>query len=139
MQSKPDDNSQPAEKPLHLYEYAIIRLMPDVERGEQLNVGLAMMCKRRRWLRVEIDFDPALAGCLAPACELDAVARQLEAFVQVAAGRSESPIAQLDAHERFRWLTAVRSACIVTSRPHPGKTADLDATFDRLFERLVKH
>lgn len=139
MQSKPDDNSQPAEKPLHLYEYAIIRLMPDVERGEQLNVGLAMMCKRRRWLRVEIDFDPILAGRLAPACELDAVARQLEAFVQVAAGRSESPIAQLDAHERFRWLTAVRSACIVTSRPHPGKTADLDATFDRLFERLVKH
>ncbi|MDE6289099.1 MAG: DUF3037 domain-containing protein [Muribaculaceae bacterium] len=139
MQSKPDDNSLPAEKPLHLYEYAIIRLMPDVERGEQLNVGLAMMCKRRRWLRVEIDFDPALAARLAPACELDAVARQLDAFVEVASGRSESPIAELDAHERFRWLTAVRSACIVTSRPHPGKTPDLDATFNRLFERLVKH
>lgn len=123
----------------HLYEYSVIRLMPDVERGELLNIGLAMMCKRRRWVRVRFDFDPELAGRLAPACDLTAVAGQLEAFILVAEGRGDSPIASLEAHERFRWLTAVRSACIVASRPHPGLTADLNATFDRLFDRLIRH
>lgn len=135
MPSTPDSNSGN----LHLYEYAIIRLMPDVERGEVLNVGLAMMCKRRRWLRVAIDFDRDLAARMKPACGLDDVASQLQSMADIAAGNSVSPIALLEAHERFRWLTAVRSACIVTSRPHPGKTPDLDATFDSLMTRLISH
>lgn len=122
-----------------LYEYAIVRLVPDIERGEMLNVGLAMMCKRRRWVRVAVELDRHIAARLVPLCNLDDVDTQLNAMAEVAAGRGESPIAALDAHERFRWLTAVRSTCIATSRPHPGVTRDLDATFDELFTRLVKH
>lgn len=130
MQSKPA---------LHLYEYSIIRLVPDIERGEAINVGLAMMCKRRRWLRVDIDLPHDIAARLRPLCNLDDVAAQLAALKATAEGSADTPLATLETHERFRWLTAVRSTCITTSRPHPGKTADLDATFDTLFDRLIRH
>lgn len=128
MQSTPDRN---------LYEYAVVRFVPSVEREEFINVGLVMMCKRRRWLKVRIGFDSARALALWPGCDTEAVAAQLRSFDLIAAGKSDSPIAALDAHERFRWLTAVRSACITTSRPHPGLCTDLDATFDRLYDELV--
>lgn len=72
-----------------------------------------------------------------PGADYDALAAQLRSFTLLAAGESESPIAALEAHERFRWLTAVRSACIATSRPHPGTTDDLDKTFDRLYQELI--
>ncbi|MCM1067898.1 MAG: DUF3037 domain-containing protein [Muribaculaceae bacterium] len=129
MQSKPEK---------HLYEYAVVRYVPRVERGEYINVGLVMMCKRRRWLRARIALDSTRALALCPDADLASVQAQLGSFAAIADGHSASPIAALDAHERFRWLTAVRSACISTSRPHPGLCADLDATFDRLFAELVE-
>lgn len=135
MQSKPAEST--AERPRHLYEYAVVQFTPSVERGEQLNVGLVMMCKRRRWVKARIALDPQLIALFAPGWDVDTLQRQLESFGQVAAGTGDSPIAALDAHERFRWLTAVRSACITTSRPHPGHTTDLEATFDQLFATLV--
>lgn len=122
----------------HLYEYAVVRYVPRVERGEFVNVGLVMMCKRRRWVRARIAYEPARLLALWPDSDLDVLAAQLESFGAIASGASSSPIASLEAHERFRWLTAVRSACITTSRPHPGLTHDLDATFDRLFAELVE-
>lgn len=121
----------------HLYEYATIRFLPSVERGEFINVGLIMMCKRRRWIRVELACPRERIAALFPDADLPQLEAQLASFTDIAAGRSDSPIAELEAHERFRWLTAVRSASITTSRPHPGNTADLDATFNRLFSRLV--
>lgn len=121
----------------HLYEYAVIRYQPRVERGEFVNVGLIMMCKRRRWIRVEIYCDDQRLQALFPDADIDRLKHQLESFVDIAAGKGISPIAELEAHERFRWLTAVRSASITTSRPHPGNTADLDHTFNRLFAQLV--
>lgn len=127
MQSKPES---------HLYEYAVVRYVPRVERDEFVNVGLIMMSRRRRWLRCRVCHDRTslLPGPLAPAD----VARQLDALVAVAHGDNNAgPAAQLPVDERFRWLTAVRSACITTSRPHPGTTADLDATFSRLYSELV--
>lgn len=129
MQSKPDRN---------LYEYAVVRYLPRVERGEFLNVGLVMMCKRRRWLKAAISFDASRVLALWPDADVAMVEAQLRSFGLIAAGKSESPIACLEAHERFRWLTAVRSACITTSRPHPGLSCDLEATFDRLFDELVR-
>lgn len=122
----------------HLYEYAVLRYLPRVEREEFFNVGLVMMCKRRRWIRVAVRIDPsrfnAFGGCLT----IDELQRQLDGIASIASGNPASgPIAALTAEERFRWLTAVRSACIRTSRPHPGLTDDLDATFDRLFSELV--
>ena len=127
----------PSQPEKHLYEYAIVRYCPDVEREEFINVGLVMMCKRRRWLRFSTEFDRCRANAFFPTADIAAAERQLDAFASIAAGDS-SPIGMLEAHERFRWLTAVRSACLTTSRPHPGKCSDLDKTFERLMNRLVK-
>ena len=123
----------------HLYEYAVIRYVPRVEREEFINVGLIMMCKRRRWLRVELWIDERKMAV--HDCELtrDELAQQLSAFTLIGEGQREGgSIAYLEAEERFRWLTAVKSACVQTSRPHPGITDNLDATFARLMEELVK-
>lgn len=123
----------------HLYEYAVVRYVPRVEREEFVNVGLIMMCKQRRWLRVVLApewnrIDAIAAGPV----DRDDVSRQLSAFDIIGNARDRSnPIAALEAEERFRWLTAVRSACIQTSRPHPGICGDLDATFDRILAELV--
>ncbi len=126
------------EKPgMHLYEYAVVRYMPRVEREEFVNAGLVMMCKRRRWIRVRIALDESKVSALYPSANLKDVRSQLEAFTNVAEGLSPNT-ADLETHERFRWLTAVRSACITTSRPHPGLCRDLDATFERLFAELVE-
>lgn len=126
-----------SEKESHLYEYAVIRYVPSVEREEFINVGLVMMCKRRRWVRAAYELNRARLAAFAPLVEIEAVGRQLESFGRIAGGCC-GPIGELDAHERFRWLTAVRSACVQTSRPHPGKCADLDETFARLYRELVE-
>lgn len=138
MQSTPGNSSSAdTSTPPCLYEYSVVRFLPDVGRGEFVNVGLVMMCKRRRWIRAAIHVDPALLERFCPEADIDALAGQLKSFTSVADGTSDSPVAALEAHERFRWLTAVRSACIATSRPHPGTAYDLDATFDRLFRSNV--
>lgn len=119
-----------------LYEYAVIRFMPRVEREEFVNIGLVMMCKRKRWIRTAINFDRDKIRALFGEIDCDNVEGQLESFREVAEGRNNYA-REMEVHERFRWLTAVRSACITTSRPHPGLTRDLDVTFNRLFEELV--
>ncbi|MBD5174423.1 MAG: DUF3037 domain-containing protein [Bacteroidales bacterium] len=128
MQSQPEKQ---------LYEYAVVRYCPNVEREEFVNIGLVMMCKRRRWLRAEIALDRNRIMAFTPQADLDSFEKQLEGFLSVARG-DRSPIGSLEAHERFRWLTAVRSASLTTSRPHPGKTADLDTTFATLMDALVR-
>ena len=123
---------------MHLYEYAIVRYMPCAERGEFVNIGLVMMCKRRRWIRAAISIDPAKIAVFAPEADMEQIENQCDVFRQISDGRpADHPIASLPAEERFRWLTAVRSASIVTSRPHPGHCDDLEATFERLFSTLV--
>lgn len=122
----------------HLYEYAIIRFVPDIERGEFINVGLAMMCKRRRWMRVRTHINREILALMQSPVDHDQLACQLSLFERVGNGlRNGGRIAPLEAEERFRWLTAVKSSALQTSRPHAGKCDDLDATFDALFERLV--
>lgn len=120
----------------HLFEYAVVRVRPRIEREEFVNVGLVMMCKRRRWVMARIMLKPERLQALWPDIDLDEVADQLRSFESIARG-DRSPIGQLEAHERFRWLSAVRSASITTSRPHPGFTDNLEATFERLFAELV--
>lgn len=123
----------------HIYEYAVIRYVPDIEREEFINVGLMMMCKRRRWIAAEIHLDPTRLSLLpAPHTPAD-IERQLRTFTAIARGLPEGgPMAALPVEERFRWLTAVKSSCLQTSRPHPGLTPDLPATFATLLHRLVK-
>lgn len=122
----------------NLYEYAIIRYVSDVERGEFLNVGMVMMCKRRQWIRMETSLPhDRLAVMRCPHSE-EEIECQLGGLRRAAArDLSAGPMADLPVEERFRWIAAAKSACIQASAPHPGITSDLDATFDRLFAELV--
>ena len=122
-----------------LYEYAVIRLVPKVEREEFFNIGLVMFSKKEKYIRVEFHICPDKFKLMHSKLDYEEIESNLINFQHVAKGTKEGgPIAALEIPERFRWLTAVRSAVVQTSRPHPGKTKDLDATFDRLFEELVK-
>ena len=122
-----------------IYEYAVIRLVPKVEREEFFNIGLIMFSKREKYIRFEFHLCTEKFQSMKSKLEFDSISQNLANFKHVASGEIEGgPIALLDIPERFRWLTAVRSSVIQTSRPHPGKTIDLDGTFERLFEVLVK-
>ena len=120
-----------------LYEYAVVRFMPDIARQEFVNIGLIMMCKRIKFA-YNID-NQRVNGLKCIELTPEMVEHQLLSFVELskpspdrATGMADFPV-----EERFRWLTAVRSACIRTSEVHPGKTGDLDKEFDRLFAELV--
>lgn len=121
------------------YEYAVLRYVPRVEREEFVNVGLAMMCKRRRWIKVAILLPEEKLSAICPETDCKCLARQLQAFVDIAEGKREAgPVAQYPVEERFRWISAVKSSVIQTSRPHPGLCEDLEETFSRLFTELVE-
>ncbi|WHF51985.1 DUF3037 domain-containing protein [Chryseobacterium gotjawalense] len=122
-----------------IYEYAVIRLVPKVEREEFFNIGLIMFSKKEKYIRFEFHLCSEKFRTMKCKIDFGDISKNLENFKHVASGEKEGgPIALLDIPERFRWLTAVRSSIIQTSRPHPGKTKDLDGTFERLFEELVK-
>ena len=121
------------------YEYAVLRFVPRVEREEFINVGLAMMCKRRRWIKVAVLLPEGKLLAMCPGADREALRGQLQSFVDIAEGkRSAGPVALYPVEERFRWISAVKSSVIQTSRPHPGLCDDLEATFGRLFEELVE-
>lgn len=121
-----------------LYEYAVIRIVPKIEREEFINVGLVMFCKQKRWIRAEYTLKTDLLNQLSPETDAGEITSYLSAFKSIAAGSKDSgPIGQLDAASRFRWLTAVRSSVLQTSRPHPGMCTDIESRFDKLFEDLV--
>lgn len=127
------------EKDMFVYEYAVLRYVPRVEREEFVNVGLLMMCKRLKWIKAEILLDRAKLGVFDCAHTPEEIEYQLNGYINMAAGdASGGPMAGLPVEERFRWLSAVKSACLATSRPHPGLTSDPDATFERLFSELVR-
>lgn len=122
----------------HLYEYAVIRVVPLVEREEFINAGIVLFCKRPEFIRVLVQLNEERLGCFSQDTDVDLVRRNLEAFQSIAAGTTGAgPIAAMDLPSRFRWLTAVRSSVIQTSRPHPGLCNDLEATAQRLFQELV--
>lgn len=122
-----------------IYEYAVIRLVPKVEREEFFNIGLVMFSKKEKYIRVEFYLCPDKFRLMHSKLDYDDIIQNLESFQKIANGEKDAgPIAQLDIPERFRWLTAVRSSVVQTSRPHPGKSKDLDKTFGKLFEELVK-
>lgn len=121
-----------------LYEYAVIRYVPRVEREEFINVGLIMMCKRKKWLRSELKIDRKKLSAYDSPLTADELETQLSEFKLIGERCPGSgTMGQLEAEERFRWLTAVKSCVIQTSRPHAGLTDDLDSTFDRLLAELV--
>ena len=124
---------------LNLYQYAVIRFVPKVEREEFFNIGLILFSKKAKFIRMEYHLCPEKFRLLCPEGDYDEIRINLETMKEIANGNTTvSPIASLDISERFRWLTAVRSSVIQASPSHPGKARDLDKTFERLFDELVK-
>ncbi|NDV68064.1 DUF3037 domain-containing protein [Dysgonomonas sp. 25] len=123
----------------HLYEYAVIRFVPKVEREEFLNVGVILFSKRAKYLQLRYGVDERKLNCFASEADMECFHGNLQSFEKVCKGeRDGGKIASLDVAERFRWLTAVRSTCIQTSRPHSGFSDNLDETLEQLFDELVK-
>lgn len=121
------------------YDYAVVRIVPRVERGEFLNVGVLVSSERDERLLLAFELDEARLLSLAPDVDLALVRRHMTAFERVVAGGPENgPIGALPLRARFHWLTAVRSALVQTSPVHAGMTTDLDATLARLVRGLVR-
>lgn len=122
----------------HLYEYAVIRVVPKVEREEFVNVGIIIFCKSKKYLKAICEVDESRLIAFAPDLDMAQVRQNLDALKRISNGEAAAgPIALMDAAERFRWLTAVRSSVIQTSRPHPGFSKDLEHTAARLFDDMV--
>ena len=122
----------------HLYEYAVIRVVPRVEREEFVNAGVVVFCKRQKFIKVLYTVNEQKILMLSPETDIDQIRLNLESFERIARGdKNGGPIAQFDIAERFRWLTAVRSSVIQTSRPHPGFCGDMEKLTEKLFYDLV--
>lgn len=122
----------------HLYEYAVIRVLPRVEREEFLNVGIILFSKGAKFIKVLYTIDEKKLRLFADDLDVDQLRLNMESFEKIARGDKDGgPIAQMDIPSRFRWLTAVRSSVIQTSRPHPGFCGNLEGTIERLFTELV--
>jgi hypothetical protein len=122
----------------YLFEYAVIRIVPRVEREEFLNVGVVLYCKEKKYLCCTCSLDEERLNVFAPGIDIGEVKAYLKAFEQVCKGGKEGgPIGQLDLSLRFRWLTATRSTVLQTSKVHSGLSADLEGTLSRLQTELV--
>lgn len=120
------------------YMYAVIRVVPRVERGECFNAGLVLFCRPKRFLVARVLLDEAKLAALAPGCDPTVVQAHLDARPLIAAGDAAGgPIALLEPAERFHWLTSPGSTMIQPAPVHTGLTNDPHETFDRLFAELV--
>ncbi len=136
--SPPTPNSQ-LPTPTTWYSYAVIRVVPRVERGECLNVGVILFARTLPYLEARIEFDPARLRALAAEANPALIERHLRSFAAICAGAPEGgPLAALPPSERFHWLTAPRSTVIQTSPVHVGATADPRAELERLLDGFVR-
>lgn len=120
------------------YFYTVVRVVPNVERGERFNAGVVLFSRSLRFLGMRTAFDHRKLAVLAPGCDPEPIARQLDALRAVADGVAEGgPVARLDQAERFYWLSSPASTMLQPSPVHTGLTADPEATLDRLFRALV--
>jgi len=120
------------------FQYAVLRVVPSVERGEAFNAGVVLYCRRLGFLAARTWLDEAALAALAPRCMAGEVREHLSALERVAAGEpSGGPIAALEPSERFHWLTAPSSTIVQPSAVHTGLTADPAAELEHLFTRLV--
>jgi len=120
------------------FDYAIVRVVPRVERGEQINAGIILSCPTRDYLAARIALDAARLRALSPATDIEEVELALASIPRIAAGdRAGGPIAALPRSERFHWLVAPRSAIIQPSPVHTGLCDDPALALAQLVERLV--
>ena len=122
----------------HLFEYALIRLVPRVEREEFINVGVVLCCKRQNYLACKIHLPGEKLLALDAEADVALFSSYLDSFQKICEGeKMGNPIAFYDAASRFRWLTSVRSSMLQTSRPHSGFSEDLEKTLLSLYEQYV--
>jgi len=122
----------------HLFEYAVIRIVPRVEREEFLNVGVILYCRDKKFLSCKIALDHQKLKALCSNADCDEVEEHLRSFERISRGESTGgPIAALDLPSRFRWLTATRSTVVQTSKVHPGLCDEPEATLEKLHAQLV--
>ena len=120
------------------FSYALLRVVPHVERGECLNAGVVLFCRRRRFLAARVALDEGRLRALAPDATPEPLCAQLDGIAAVAAGDpAAGPLARLEQSERFHWLAAPSSTVVQPGPVHTGLTDDPQATLDHLFDRLV--
>jgi hypothetical protein len=121
-----------------LFEYAVIRVVPKVEREEFLNVGIVVYCAEQKFLEAKFMLDEKRVSAFCGDCDLNEIKEYLESFSKICAGGIDAgPIGKLPVAERFRWLTATRSTVVQTSKVHSGLTDDIQDVLGRLWNQLV--
>lgn len=122
----------------NLFEYAVIRVVPRVEREEFLNVGVVLYCAPKKFLGMLYNINVQRLNFLCDECDTNVIDEYLKAFEQICNGlKDAAPIGKLPAAERFRWLTATRSTVVQTSKVHPGFCDDPAEMLQKLFNQLV--
>ena len=121
------------------YDYSIVRVVPRVDRGERINVGVILSCSEMDFLDARIELDEAALLAIDPAADIAAVRSNLDTIPAVCRGGPEAgPIGDLPPRGRFRWLVAPRSTMIQPSAVHTGRTSDPAASLEHLMERVVR-
>ena len=124
---------------VEVYDYAVVRVVPRVEREEFINVGVILSCQRTGYLEAAIELDDARLHALDPHADVDTVRRHLRAILAICQGLPEAgPIALLPYRARFHWLTARRSSIIQTSPVHTGLCGDAVSSLGRIMDRMVR-
>ncbi|GAB3690402.1 DUF3037 domain-containing protein [Spirosoma flavus] len=122
----------------HLFEYAVIRVVPCVERQEFMNVGVILYCKSQGFLQTMWALNESRLRAFSAEIDTDELRQRLGAFERICAGKKEGgPIGKLSIAERFRWLTSTRSTVVQPSPVHPGLCTDARQTLEHLFTQLV--
>ena len=120
------------------FQYAVLQVVPRVERGERMNAGVVLFCRRRGFLAARVELHRARLAALDPAADADEVERHLDVYSRVAAGDpGAGAVAAMPDSERFHWLVAPSSTIIQPSPVHTGLTEDPAASLDALFAKLV--
>ncbi len=122
-----------------LFEYAVIRVVPKVEREEFINIGVIIYCGKMKFLKCRIELDESRLNALCCDIDVDELKQHIGSFQKICdGGDNGGPIGKLPIAERFRWLTATRSTILQTSKVHPGLSDDPQEMLDRLFSQLVR-
>lgn len=122
----------------YLFEYAVIRYVPKVEREEFINVGVILFCNPLKFLGIRYELNTEKILALAPDADLEEIKSSLLSFSRICEGAPESgPIGSLPLAERFRWLTATRSTIVQTSQVHPGFCDNADEMLERVWREMV--
>jgi hypothetical protein len=123
----------------HTYDYAIIRVVPRVDRGELINAGVILSCPALDFLEARIELDAARLRALDPSVDVDATLANLEMIPRVCRGGADAgPIGEMPQRSRFHWLVSPRSTIIQLSPVHTGRTSDPEKALDRLLETMVR-